>query len=89
MPQVKVSYLPSSLGNFFCYLWLTEILNLNKGIEHFLSLISFSAAINQLTKNLACEWAKDNIRSNCVVPGTTKTSLVEHVIFSLPIFVLC
>ncbi|KAJ1422253.1 Short-chain dehydrogenase/reductase SDR [Sesbania bispinosa] len=38
------------------------------------------AAINQLTKNLACEWAKDNIRSNCVVPATTNTPLVEHLI---------
>ncbi|RVW49259.1 Tropinone reductase-like [Vitis vinifera] len=26
------------------------------------------AAMNQLTKNLACEWAKDNIRSNSVAP---------------------
>ncbi|XP_030447273.1 tropinone reductase homolog At2g29290-like [Syzygium oleosum] len=25
-------------------------------------------AMNQLTKNLACEWAKDNIRSNSVAP---------------------
>ncbi|KAL9332552.1 hypothetical protein ACSQ67_002162 [Phaseolus vulgaris] len=38
------------------------------------------AAINQLTKNLACEWAKDNIRSNCVVPWATRTSLVEHLL---------
>ncbi|CAL2242832.1 unnamed protein product [Prunus armeniaca] len=36
------------------------------------------AAINQLTKNLACEWAKDNIRSNSVCPWYTRTSLVEH-----------
>ncbi|PWA83173.1 Glucose/ribitol dehydrogenase [Artemisia annua] len=36
-------------------------------------------AINQLTRNLACEWAKDNIRSNCVAPWVTKTSLVEDV----------
>jgi Tropinone reductase 1 len=43
-----------------------------------------SAAINQLTKNLACEWAKDGIRSNCVVPATTNTPLVEHVMFSFP-----
>ncbi|CAI0443291.1 unnamed protein product [Linum tenue] len=35
-------------------------------------------AINQLTKNLACEWAKDNIRANCVAPWYTRTSLVEH-----------
>ncbi|GAU36377.1 hypothetical protein TSUD_151440 [Trifolium subterraneum] len=37
------------------------------------------AAINQLTKNLACEWAKDGIRSNCVVPWATRTPLVEHL----------
>nr|KYP40455.1 Tropinone reductase isogeny [Cajanus cajan] len=49
----------------------------------------FSAAINQLTKNLACEWAKDNIRSNCVVPWATRTPLVQHVIcFSLFLFLL-
>ncbi|CAH1445330.1 unnamed protein product [Lactuca virosa] len=34
-------------------------------------------AMNQLTKNLACEWAKDNIRSNSVAPWFTKTSLIE------------
>ncbi|MED6192568.1 hypothetical protein PIB30_011363 [Stylosanthes scabra] len=37
------------------------------------------AAINQLTKNLACEWSKDNIRSNCVVPWATRTPLVEYL----------
>ncbi|KAL8093486.1 tropinone reductase homolog At5g06060 [Apium graveolens] len=37
-------------------------------------------AINQLTKNLACEWAKDNIRTNCVAPWYIKTSLVEHLL---------
>ncbi|KAE9449592.1 hypothetical protein C3L33_18513, partial [Rhododendron williamsianum] len=39
-------------------------------------------AMNQLTKNLACEWAKDNIRCNCVAPWYIRTSLVEHVRFS-------
>ncbi|XP_059628099.1 tropinone reductase homolog At5g06060-like isoform X2 [Cornus florida] len=38
-------------------------------------------AINQLTKNLACEWAKDNIRCNSVAPWYIRTSLVEHVLF--------
>nr|XP_043623788.1 tropinone reductase homolog At5g06060-like [Erigeron canadensis] len=37
-------------------------------------------AMNQLTKNLACEWAKDNIRTNCVAPWFTKTSLIEEVL---------
>lgn len=47
-------------------------------IYHLLS----AAAMNQLTRNLACEWAKDNIRTNSVAPWYTKTSLVEHVMFS-------
>ncbi|KAI3508545.1 hypothetical protein L1887_23553 [Cichorium endivia] len=37
-------------------------------------------AMNQLAKNLACEWAKDNIRTNSVSPWYTKTPLVEHVL---------
>ncbi|ESW04029.1 hypothetical protein PHAVU_011G061300 [Phaseolus vulgaris] len=36
-------------------------------------------AINQLTRNLACEWAKDNIRTNCVGPGPIKTPLGDTV----------
>ncbi|XP_022634151.1 tropinone reductase-like isoform X2 [Vigna radiata var. radiata] len=34
-------------------------------------------AMNQVTKNLACEWAKDNIRTNCVAPGPIRTPLSE------------
>ncbi|KAJ0752942.1 putative oxidoreductase [Helianthus annuus] len=37
-------------------------------------------AMNQLAKNLACEWANDNIRVNSVAPWYIKTSLVEHVL---------
>uniref|UniRef100_A0A1D1YJZ1 Tropinone reductase n=1 Tax=Anthurium amnicola TaxID=1678845 RepID=A0A1D1YJZ1_9ARAE len=31
-------------------------------------------ALNQMTKKLACEWAKDGIRANCVAPGLTRTT---------------
>ncbi|KAL7585622.1 hypothetical protein Lser_V15G44191 [Lactuca serriola] len=41
-----------------------------------------SSAMNQLAKNLACEWAKDNIRSNGVAPGCTRTPLVESLLNS-------
>nr|6Y4D_A Chain A, short-chain dehydrogenase/reductase (SDR) [Zephyranthes treatiae]6Y4D_B Chain B, short-chain dehydrogenase/reductase (SDR) [Zephyranthes treatiae] len=34
-------------------------------------------AINQLTRNLACEWAKDNIRTNTVAPGAIRTPSSE------------
>ncbi|XP_043699397.1 tropinone reductase homolog At5g06060-like isoform X2 [Telopea speciosissima] len=43
-------------------------------------------ALNQLTKNLACEWAKDNIRSNSVSPWIIRTSLVEQLIDNKEIF---
>ncbi|XP_071711781.1 tropinone reductase homolog At5g06060-like [Rutidosis leptorrhynchoides] len=37
-------------------------------------------AMNQLAKNLACEWATDNIRVNSVAPWYTKTPLVDHLL---------
>ncbi|TXG74158.1 hypothetical protein EZV62_002737 [Acer yangbiense] len=42
---------------------------------------STKGAINQLTRNLACEWAKDNIiRCNAITPWYIKTSMVEQVL---------
>ncbi|PKU79178.1 tropinone reductase-like [Dendrobium catenatum] len=35
-------------------------------------------AMNQLTRNLALEWAQDNIRSNCIAPGPILTPLAER-----------
>ncbi|KAF8010756.1 hypothetical protein BT93_J1410 [Corymbia citriodora subsp. variegata] len=37
-------------------------------------------AMNQLTKNLACEWAKDNIRSNSVAPYFIQTSMTDPLL---------
>ncbi|CAA7026315.1 unnamed protein product [Microthlaspi erraticum] len=34
-------------------------------------------AMNQLARNLACEWASDGIRANAVAPWVTATSLVK------------
>lgn len=34
-------------------------------------------AINQLTKNLACEWGKDNIRANTVAPFGVRTNILN------------
>ncbi|ESQ36156.1 hypothetical protein EUTSA_v10009420mg [Eutrema salsugineum] len=34
-------------------------------------------AMNQLARNLACEWASDGIRANSVAPWVTATSLVK------------
>ncbi|GLT67007.1 hypothetical protein SLA2020_393430 [Shorea laevis] len=55
-------------------------------VSGFVSLKSMSVqgatkgAINQLTKYLACEWAKDNIRSNAVAPWYIRTPMVEQVL---------
>ncbi len=38
------------------------------------------AAMIQLTKNLACEWAQDNIRVNAIAPWYIKTPLAETVL---------
>ncbi|KAL2481586.1 Tropinone reductase-like protein [Abeliophyllum distichum] len=39
-------------------------------------------AMNQVTKNLACEWAKDNIRVNAVAPWIIETSLIKSFAIS-------
>ncbi|KAB1225799.1 hypothetical protein CJ030_MR1G026811 [Morella rubra] len=38
--------------------------------------------MNQLARSLACEWAKDNIRSNSVAPGIITTPLSEKAMMS-------
>ncbi|KAK1257172.1 hypothetical protein QJS04_geneDACA024921 [Acorus gramineus] len=44
-------------------------------VSHFFYL----GALNQIAKNLAFEWAKDNIRVNCVAPGFVDTTLAKQV----------
>ena len=36
--------------------------------------------MNQVTKNLGCEWAKDDIRVNSVAPWLVRTSMAEYLI---------
>ncbi|KAL0771273.1 hypothetical protein Bca101_036424 [Brassica carinata] len=38
----------------------------------------FTGALNQLARNLACEWAKDSIRANAVAPSAIKTPLSQQ-----------
>ena len=40
----------------------------------------FAAALNQLTKNLCCEWGPDGIRVNAVSPWYTLTPLAQQVL---------
>ena len=42
------------------------------------------AALAQLTKTLAVEWAADNIQVNCLAPGFIKTPLTEKGLFGDP-----
>ena len=37
------------------------------------------SALNMLTKSLACEWAADKIRVNCVAPGVIDTDMAKSV----------
>ncbi|KAL2898879.1 hypothetical protein RDABS01_023961 [Bienertia sinuspersici] len=62
-----------------------SIYSIMKGIlsismEHLLRLFGLLITMNQLDKNLACEWAKDNIRVNSVAPWFVQTPLTDKVI---------
>lgn len=53
------------------------------GFTHYVTGSIYAAAkgaMIQLTRFLACEWAKDNIRSNSVAPGLIRTPLVESLV---------
>jgi len=41
------------------------------------------AAIAQLTRSAALDWAKQGIRFNCIAPGSTDTAMLGHVIAQL------
>ena len=41
------------------------------------------AGINQLTRSLAAEWARDKIRVNCVAPGVIMTDMAKEVLILL------
>ncbi|XP_027925892.1 tropinone reductase homolog At5g06060-like isoform X4 [Vigna unguiculata] len=43
---------------------------------------SVAGAMNQFTRNLALEWAKDNIRANAVAPGPVMTVLSKSLMDS-------
>ncbi|XP_072954545.1 noroxomaritidine/norcraugsodine reductase-like [Typha angustifolia] len=54
------------------------------GLKGFKNMSIYSATkggLNQLTKNLACEWANDSIRTNCIAPGPITTSLLKSEVF--------
>ncbi|XP_027927352.1 tropinone reductase homolog At5g06060-like [Vigna unguiculata] len=50
-----------------------------KALPYISAYASSKGAMNQFTKNVALEWAKDNIRANCVAPGCIKTALSDSV----------
>ncbi|XP_050912791.1 tropinone reductase homolog At5g06060 isoform X3 [Lathyrus oleraceus] len=49
-----------------------------KAFEFSSAYAASKGAMNQFTKNVALEWAKDNIRANVVAPGPVKTLLLEN-----------
>lgn len=53
------------------------------GLVGFDGICLYSAtkgAMNQLTRSLACEWAKDDIRANCIAPSFIRTSGNEKLL---------
>lgn len=47
-------------------------------LPHRVMYSSVEAAKNMFTQALACEWASQNVRVNCIAPGTILTPLVKE-----------
>jgi len=65
-----------------------SIINISSvaGLTHLKTGILYAmtkAALNQMTKNLACEWASENIRVNAVAPWYIETPLAKQVLMDL------
>nr|ABW81156.1 TRL15 [Capsella rubella] len=58
---------------------ITGIVSLDCGSIYSLT----KGALNQLARNLACEWAKDSIRANAVAPNIIKTPMAQSYLEDL------
>ncbi|QCE11780.1 tropine dehydrogenase [Vigna unguiculata] len=54
-----------------------------KALPYISAYASSKGAMNQFTKNVALEWAKDNIRANSVAPGFVRTELLDSITESI------
>ncbi|KAB1225794.1 hypothetical protein CJ030_MR1G026806 [Morella rubra] len=71
-------HFPCTLLSSMASLWLIKLRQTSYAAPNFCLL----GGMNQLARSLACEWAKDNIRSNSVAPGIITTPLSEKNLFS-------
>ncbi|CAH1445346.1 unnamed protein product [Lactuca virosa] len=69
----------SGAGNIVLISSVTGLVHVSVGSVY----SATKGAMNQLAKNFACEWGKDNIRTNSVAPWFTKTPLIEHLVESV------
>ncbi|GMG98285.1 hypothetical protein Nepgr_000125 [Nepenthes gracilis] len=67
------------MGTNFDIIFISSIAGVT-GINVGSIYASTKGALNQLTRYLACEWAKDNIRVNAVLPGSIKTPLIDYIL---------
>ncbi|CAN1315299.1 Tropinone reductase homolog [Linum perenne] len=51
----------------------------SKGIPLNIDSLHIAGAMNQMTRTLGCEWAKDNIRVNAIAPGLIQAPMLQNV----------
>ncbi|MBA0579562.1 hypothetical protein Gorai_021815 [Gossypium raimondii] len=76
LSQLSYPFLKAS-GNG-SIVFISSVADVSQNAAKITMVAALPGAINQITKNLACEWAKDNIRTNNVSPWGVKTKMAEQ-----------
>ncbi|CAN1782064.1 Tropinone reductase homolog [Linum perenne] len=66
----------SSIASFVSFT-VSSLYSSSKGNTFHHKMMGSAGAMNQMTRSLACEWAKDNIRVNAIAPGLINTPMLQ------------
>ena len=89
---VTKSLLPFLIKSEGSVINIASVVSSIKGLPNRYIYAGSKAAIIGFTKSLACDYVKNNVRFNCICPGTVETLVfmieLEHLVISKYILII-